>query len=119
MVPRETGVLFGDGTKKQALCCGKQRHVIYKQLVELVKRDSVVVDVSGGCGGGGGVPVVRMSGTVEAEDLVPQAPPRNEDRRVIPVVCDSQQPLRQEAPVARPSSLHHTSCNKHSVQVKS
>ncbi|KAK9276325.1 hypothetical protein L1049_005857 [Liquidambar formosana] len=76
MVPSENGMIFPNvpcgeilgASKRQGLSCGKQKNVIYKQLVELLKRDSVEGDGSGGDGGDGGG---------GGENLVPATPNRN------------------------------------------
>lgn len=63
MVPNETAMMFSNvpcgemvaASKRHVLSCGKQKNVIYKQLVELLKRDLVEGDGGGdGCGGGDG-----------------------------------------------------------------
>ncbi|KAI9125607.1 hypothetical protein K1719_003025 [Acacia pycnantha] len=143
MVPRETGMLClsqdfqaataaCNATKKQTLCCGKQKQVIHKQLVELLKRDSVVVDVVGGGGGaevdgggsgGCGAILARVSAANEAENLVPEAPRKspvygrqpfvmgNEVQGFPAITTPQQQPLQQQSPVnspfMMPSQLHH------------
>lgn len=80
IVPSENGVVYRNTScgevmlKKQSgggvSCCGKKKQVMYKQLVELLKRDLVAGEggeVGDGGGGGGGV----------VESLVPQTPNRN------------------------------------------
>lgn len=73
MVPSENPMIFSNvphgemvaASKRQNLSCGKDKNVIYKQLVELMKKDVVGGDVGGGGGGGGG------------ENLVPGTPNGN------------------------------------------
>ncbi|KAK4265091.1 hypothetical protein QN277_026189 [Acacia crassicarpa] len=139
MVPRETSMLClspdfqaaaCNATKKQALCCGKQKQVIHKQLVELLKRDSVVVDVvgggaevDGGRSGSCGAMLARLSAANEAENLVPEAPRKspgydrqpfvmgNEVQGFPAITASQQQPLQQQepdsSPFMMPSQLHH------------
>ncbi|XP_054804502.1 zinc finger protein CONSTANS-LIKE 15-like [Prosopis cineraria] len=151
MVPRETGMLYPsqdfqalcNAPKKQTPLCGKQKQVIHKQLVELLKRDSVVVDAGGGGGdvdGDGGAIPARISAANEAENLVPEAPRKcqgngqpfvlGKEVQEFPALAASQQPLQQQAPVTSPfmmpSQLHHhnggdrswnNNPSKHSIQI--
>ncbi|XP_028784441.1 zinc finger protein CONSTANS-LIKE 15 isoform X2 [Neltuma alba] len=154
MVPRETSMLYPsrgfqavcNATKKQTPCCGKQKQVIRKQLVELLKRDSVVVDVGGGGGGGGDGGdvdgeggIARVSAANEAENLVPEAPRKiqgdgqpfvlGNDVQGLQAINASQQPMQHQAsvnsPSMMPSQLHHiegdklwhNNCKRHSVQI--
>ncbi|KAF7839017.1 zinc finger protein CONSTANS-LIKE 15 [Senna tora] len=131
--PRDFQVLY-DAPKKQTPCCGKQKQVIQKQLLELLKRDSIVaaggggeVEVEGGnCGGGS---ADRITVATEAENLVPNAPNKSrglregseqafvlgnrEDDGFLATGGAAQQPLQQhQAPITpllmsvSPSSLH-------------
>ncbi|PON91828.1 Zinc finger-domain containing protein [Trema orientale] len=79
IVPSENGVVYRNtscgevvAAKKMsgggASCCGKKKQVMYKQLVELLKRDLVAGEVGDGGGGGGGGGV---------ESLLPETPSRS------------------------------------------
>lgn len=141
MVPRENAMIYPsrdiqaayDAPKKQTPCCGKQKQDIHKQLLELLKRDSMVADV-GGSGGDGegegegdcGGSVARITAANEAENLVPEAPNNSRDLREgngqafvlgneddgFLAAAAAQQPLQQQAPVSpllvnmTPSQLH-------------
>ncbi|XP_048318853.2 zinc finger protein CONSTANS-LIKE 15 [Ziziphus jujuba] len=62
IVPNENGFVFpnmgcGEVVMKKQSCtarCGKQKQVMYKQLVELLRRDLMANAAGGGDGGGGG-----------------------------------------------------------------
>ncbi|KAI4343434.1 hypothetical protein L6164_010782 [Bauhinia variegata] len=72
MVPNHNSMCY-DASKRYSSSCGKHKHIIYKQLVELRKRDLVA-----GAGGGGTAPQITPANNTE--NLVPQAETANNTR---------------------------------------
>ncbi|KAF4390510.1 hypothetical protein F8388_006007 [Cannabis sativa] len=116
IVPTGNGLVGEEGKKQSGMgvsCCGKKKQVMYKQLVELLKRDLVAPEndelgddscgVDKGCSGGGGGGV---------ESLMPENPNRSSWQRNAEAAlslgdgCDA---VDDVAFAAQPSSTPFTS----------
>lgn len=109
IVPNDKATVYGNvnnvemvtmSKEQQSPTCGKYKHLIYKQLVELLNRNLITGDGGGGDGGGGG-----------GDNLMPQTPNRscwqgnveaadfgNGNASNVASSTVPQQPLQEQAP---------------------
>ncbi|KAJ7945596.1 Zinc finger protein like [Quillaja saponaria] len=126
IVPNQNDMLYTTGdygaintvSKKQNPSCGKRKQVIYKQLLQLLKRDFVDNDDGGGRNAANASP--RPQAGADGENLVPGAPNRskftrqrnvdaftlaNDSDGVLAAGGDAQQSSQQQKPAPFTSLL--------------
>ncbi|KAJ7957503.1 Zinc finger protein like [Quillaja saponaria] len=122
IVPNENPMIYTTGdhgdvntlSKKQSPCWGNRKQVIYKQLLELLKRDFLGGDDAGGDDAVDNEPGTEAAG--DGENLVPGTPNRKNTRQrsveafnlengVLATAGVTQQPSQHQAPVPSTSLL--------------